>query len=92
MFKLIIFEYIYLTNIYNLYKMDYRYLIALFLLLNICSFCNSEEENIFKIPSKLKKGASFLLHKVIRKDTLIALETYQRGGFLTPEGFNYGAI
>ena len=74
--------------------MDYRYLIALFLLLNICSFCNSkeEEEKLFSNPLKIMNCASYLIHKVIKKDTRIALETYQRLGVLTPEGYNNGDI
>ena len=38
------------------------------------------------------KSASLLLHNRIRKNTLIALETFQRIGFLTPEGRNNGSI
>lgn len=73
--------------------MFYRYFIALFLLLNICSFCNpKEEENEFEDPIKIMLGASFLLQSRIRNDTLIALETYQKIGFWSPEGLNNGCF
>ena len=79
--------------------MDYGYLIALFLLLNIFSFCSSnQEENEFNKLPLIMKSASFILQSRIQtriqtqKDTLIALETYQRIGFWNSEGYNCGRL
>ena len=71
--------------------MDYRYLITVFLLLNICSECDSKEEVKEQHCIEAIKSPSLLLK--MKKDILIALKCYQSNmGFWSSEGNNWGKI
>ena len=71
--------------------MDYGYLLTLFLLINVCSFCSSKEEEIV-LENRPEKIISDSLLLQTRKDILIALETYQKLGVWSSTGHNNGDI
>ena len=70
--------------------MDYRNLITVFLLLNICSFFNSEEVKQEYCIETIKSSSLLLKMK---KDIPIALKCYQsQYGYWSFEGDNNGKI